>query len=44
MENRNSLNKDYKYIINSEEPIGFEYVIERDLIKLIKEKINNEKL
>ena len=41
---RYSLNKDYKYIINSEEPIDFEYIIERDLIKLIKEKINNEKL
>lgn len=41
---RYSLNKDYKHIINSEEPTGFEYIIERDFIKLVKEKINSEKL
>lgn len=41
---RLSLNKDYRYIINAEEPKGFEYIIERDLIKKIREKINNEKL
>ena len=38
------LNKDYKYILASKEVIGFEYIIEENLIKRIKEKINSEKL
>ncbi|WP_257789695.1 hypothetical protein [Clostridium isatidis] len=38
------LNKDYKDILLSKNPIGFEYIIERELIKKVKEKINNEKL
>ncbi len=38
------LNKDYKYIINAENVKGFEYIIERDLMKKIKEKIINERL
>lgn len=41
---RCSFNKDYKYILEAEEPIGFEYIIEKDFIKRVKEKINNEKL
>ncbi len=41
---RFTLNKDYRYIINSEEPKGFEYIIERDLMKKIKGKLKNEKL
>jgi len=41
---RCKLNKDYKYILASQEVIGFEYIIEENLIKRIKEKINSEKL
>ena len=38
------LNKDYKYILASKEVLGLEYIIEENLIKRIKEKINSEKL
>lgn len=41
---RYSLNKDYKYIMNAEDPINFEYIVERDLIKKVKEEITHEKL
>lgn len=41
---RCKLNKDYKYILASKEVTGFEYIIEENLIKRIKEKINSEKL
>lgn len=36
---RCKLNRDYKYILKAEDPIEFEFITERDLIKLIKEKI-----
>lgn len=34
-------NKDYKYILESKETIGFKYVREIDLFKILKEKVEN---
>lgn len=41
---RQSLNKDYRFIIKAEEPQGFAYIIEKDLVKRVKEKVKSEKL
>lgn len=35
---RYSLNKDYKYIMKAEEPINFEYIVERDFIKKLRRR------